>query len=163
MELILLARKGHINNFNGEKKINKLSYLFRIRNEQRWHEVLNSDGSVNRVRFSDRLRFLFSATIPVFKNSHLPSIYIADEMLVHFGKEITYNTFDQNRLFLGIKQKISKTFSFDLGYMMVYQQKYSGYKYDINHTFRWFLYYSPDFRKQADKEKHPHYTVPGDE
>ena len=36
-------------------------FLQRIRTEQRWHEVLNPDGSVNRVRFSNRVRFLFSA------------------------------------------------------------------------------------------------------
>jgi hypothetical protein len=145
------------------EKINKLSYLFRVRNEQRWHEVLNNDGTVNRVRFSNRVRFLFSVTIPVFKNPQLPAISIADEMLIHFGKEIVYNTFDQNRVFVGVKQKLGKRVSFDLGYMMVYQQKYSGYQYDMNHTFRWFFYYSPDFRKKADREKFPHYAIPGDE
>lgn len=145
------------------QKINKLSYLFRIRNEQRWHEVLNYDGSVNRIRFSNRLRFLFSVTIPVFKDPYLPAISIADEILIHFGKEIIYNSLDQNRIFVGIKQKISKKVSFDLGYMMVYQQKYSGYQYDMNHTFRWFFYYSPDFRKKEHKEKFPHYAIPGDE
>lgn len=145
------------------EKINKLSFLFRIRNEQRWHQVLNQDGEVNRVRFSNRIRFLFSTSIPVFKNEKLPRLSIADEMHIHFGKEIIYNTFDQNRIFVGINQRISKNVSFDLGYMMVYQQKYSGYQYDMNHTFRWFFYYTPDFRKKEDKERLPHYAVPGEE
>ena len=33
------------------------------------------------------------------------------------------------------------------GYMPVYQQKASGYQYDLNHTIRWFFYFSPDSRK----------------
>ena len=103
------------------EKINKLSYLFRLRNEQRWQDVLNNDRSLNHVRFSNRVRFLFSADIPIFKNPYLPSITIADEMLIHFGKEIIYHTFDQNRIFLGLKQKVTKNLSFDLGYMMTYQ------------------------------------------
>jgi long-subunit fatty acid transport protein len=56
-----------------------------------------------------------------------------------------YNTFDQNRLFLGIKQKISKTLSFDAGYMYLFQQKESGYQYNANKTYRLFFYYTPNF------------------
>ena len=140
----------------------KTKFLQRVRNEQRWHEVLNEDGSVNRIRFSNRVRFLFSATIKVFENEKLPRLVIADEILFHFGEEIVYNTFDQNRFFIGINQRINKNLVFDLGYMAVLQQKYSGYQYDLNHTIRFFFYYSPDFRKKKEKEL-PHYPVSGSE
>ena len=46
-----------------------------------------------------------------------------------------------------MKQTLSRSWSFDLGYMLVYQQKASGYQYDLNHTLRWFFYFSPDYRK----------------
>lgn len=142
------------------ESIARLSFLFRIRNEQRWHEVLNEKGAVNRVRFSNRLRFLISTTIPIFKNPKYPRLVIADEMLIHFGKEIVYNSLDQNRVFFGVSQRITKNLSFDMGYMLVYQQKYSGYQYDFNNTFRCFFYYSPDFRKDKSKT---HYPIMGDE
>lgn len=141
-------------------KEGRVTFVSRVRNEQRWHEVLNPNGSVNRIRFSNRVRFLFSVNIPVFENQYLPSISVADEMLFHFGKEIVYNSLDQNRTFLGIKQKVTDNLSFDLGYMLVYQQRYSGFEYDMNHTFRFFFYYSPDFRKNKDGI---HYSIPGDE
>ena len=144
------------------EKLNNSFFLFRVRNEQRWHEVLNQNAEVDRVRFSNRLRFLFSATFQIFEDPYLPRIVVADEMLVHFGKEIIFNTFDQNRTFFGVSQRLSKSLSFDLGYMLVYQQKYSGYQYDMNHTFRWFFYYSPDFRKNK-KEGMDHYPMSGDE
>ena len=129
-------------------KIGKIGLLNRLRNEQRWQEKIVSDQFINNYKFTDRVRYLLSMTIPVFKNPHYPSLVLSDELSVQFGKEIIYNTFDQNRAFTGIKQTISKSLSFDLGYMLVYQQKSSGYQYDKNHTLRLFFYYLPDFRKK---------------
>jgi hypothetical protein len=76
----------------------------------------------------------------------LPSLVLSDEVLLQFGSGIVLNTFDQNRLFAGLKKSLSRSWSFDLGYMLVYQQKPSGFQYDLNHTVRWFFYLSPDLR-----------------
>ena len=130
-------------------KLGKTNLLQRIRNEQRWQEKIVDDKFTRSYKFTNRARYLLSITIPVFKNPHYPSLVLSDELLVQFGKEIVYNTFDQNRAFIGIRQPISKSLSFDLGYMLVYQQKASGYQYDKNHTFRWFFYYTPDFRRKG--------------
>lgn len=138
----------------------RAKFLQRIRNEQRWHEVLDADGSVNRVRFSNRVRFLFSASIKIFEDDKKPRLVLADEVLFHFGKEIVYNTFDQNRFFIGINHRLNKDWTFDFGYMPVLQQKYSGYQYDLNHTMRLFFYFSPDLRKKKGKDL-PHYPVGG--
>ncbi len=139
----------------------RLTFLQRIRIEQRWHEVLDvSDGSVDRVRFSHRFRFLMSASVKAFPGPKAPRPTLSNEILFHVGKEIVYNTFDQNRLFLGFNQPLGKGWSVDYGYMMVYQQKYSGFEYDLNHTLRLFFYYSPDFRKKANDQL-PHYPVGG--
>ncbi len=142
------------------QKVGRVTFVQRIRNEQRWHEVIDSDGLVDRIRFSNRVRFLSSFNIKVFENPKLPSISIADEVHVHFGKEIIYNTFDQNRIFAGLQVPLMNNLKFDIGYMLVYQQRYSGNEYDMNHTFRWFFYYTPDFR---GKKGSPHYALPGDE
>ena len=99
----------------------------------------------------DRVRpgtLLVSFTVPVSKNPKVPSVVLSDEIAVQFGPEVVYNTFEQNRVFLGVKQPLGRSWSFDLGYMLVYQQKASGYQYDLNHTLRWFFYYTPDLRKQ---------------
>ena len=142
-------------------QIKKITFLQRIRIEQRWHEVLDqTDGSVDRVRFSNRFRFLLSAAIRVFENPKSPRPVISNEILFHVGNEILYNTFDQNRLFLGFNQRLGKNWTVDYGYMMVYQERYSGFEYDLNHTIRLFFYYSPDLRKQIDEEL-PHYPVGG--
>lgn len=123
-------------------KIGEISILQRIRNEQRWQQKIINDERTDDNRFTDRIRYLVSFTIPISKNKKLPSLVISDEILIHYGKEVVYNTFDQNRIFIGIKQAINPKLSFDFGYMNVYQQKYSGYQYDSNHTLRLFFYYN---------------------
>lgn len=138
-------------------KIGNISVLQRIRNEQRWQEKM-IDDRVDDIRFTNRIRYLLSFTIPVFSNKKLPSLVIADELLMHVGKEVVYNSMDQNRIFLGIRQSISPEWSYDFGYMNVIQQKYTGYQYDSNHTLRLFFYFSG---KTKDMFHHNH--VSGDE
>ncbi len=121
-------------------KSGNITLIQRIRNEQRWQEIVLNDVSTGKNKFSNRVRFLLGTTIPVFKKKTAPLLVISDELLVQFGKDIVYNTFDQNRIFIGIKQAINPKLSFDFGYMNVYQQKSSGYQYDMNHTLRLFFY-----------------------
>ena len=128
-------------------KLGRVTFLERIRNEQRWQEKIVNDKRTHTNKFTDRIRSLASFTIPVVKNPYLPALVISDELSVQTGKEVVYNVFDQNRLFVGIKQAISKRLSFDLGYMLINQEKADGYHYDQNHTFRCFFYYTPDLRK----------------
>jgi hypothetical protein len=130
-------------------KINKLGLLLRLRNEQRWQQKIKNGVKLDEKKFTDRVRYLTSLSIPVFKNPYYPRLFIADEIALQMGKEVVYNTFDQNRLSIGIQQKISKTVSFDLAYMLVNQQKSSGYIYDENNTLRLFFYYTPDFTQTA--------------
>ncbi|NML24067.1 DUF2490 domain-containing protein [Pseudoflavitalea sp. G-6-1-2] len=123
-------------------KLGKLALLHRFRNEHRWKESVVGDDLPNKTGFSTRLRYLISLTYPVFKNPNLPQACLANEVLVQFGKPIVNNTFDQLRLFAGIRQTLGRGWSFDCGYMMLYQQRASGYQYDRNHTFRLFFYYT---------------------
>jgi len=142
--------------------IKRIVFLQRIRNEQRWQQVLTPENTVEYIRFTNRVRFLLSGSIQIFNNKKLPKLVISDEILFHFGKEVVYNTFDQNRIFVGINQSLGKGWKYDFGYMLVFQQKYSGYQYDKNNTLRLFFYYSPDLRKKKSKDM-PHYPIGGSE
>ena len=134
--------------FQYSSKIGSVSVLSRFRNEQRWQEEVKNDVLTGKNLFSDRMRYLLSFSIPVSKNPHIPLLVLSDEILLQFGKNIVLNTFDQNRFFVGIKKNVTPALSFDFGYMPVYQQKSSGYQYDLNHTIRCFFYYTPDFTKK---------------
>lgn len=138
-------------------KLNKTGLLLRLRNEQRWQQKMKNGAKMDENRFTDRVRYLTSVNFQLFKNPGYPRLMIADEIAVQMGKEVVYNTFDQNRISIGIQQKISKTLSFDLAYMLVHQQKYNGYQYDENNTLRLFFYYTPDFsRAHKPEAHHPH-------
>ena len=121
-------------------KSGNVSVVHRLRNEQRWQEIIINDVETGENKFSNRVRYLLSTTIPIFKKKSAPSLVISDELLIQFGQDVVLNTFDQNRFFIGIKQSINPKLSFDFGYMNVYQQKATGYQYDMNHTLRLFFY-----------------------
>jgi hypothetical protein len=128
-------------------RLGTVGVLHRLRNEQRWREEVVDDVQTGERELTNRVRYLFSVTIPVSVKPAVPSLVVSDEILVQFGSGVVTNTFDQNRLFAGIKQRVSRDWSFDLGYMLVYQQKASGDQYDLNHTLRWFFYWTPDFTR----------------
>jgi hypothetical protein len=120
----------------------KVQVTQRFRNEQRWIQKIEDDQRTGDTRFVNRVRYLLSFNFQIFKKPVLPSLVIADEVLLNFGEDIVYNTMDQNRLFIGIKQNLNPHLSFDLGYMNVYQQQSTGYQYNMNHTLRLFFYYN---------------------
>ena len=137
-------------------KAGKVGIVQRLRNEQRWQEKIANDELTGELRFTDRVRYLITFNIPVFKKKTWPLLVVSDEILIHFGQDVVYNTFDQNRLFLGIKQQLTPQLSFDLGYMNVYQEKYSGYQYDMNHTIRLFFYLNTAIKHNVPKAPEHH-------
>ena len=124
----------------------RLGVVQRVRNEQRWKQEVVDDSLTGESSFSDRVRYLLSLSLPVAKAPRPLALVLSDEILLQFGHSVVLNTFDQNRLFGGIKVSLSRAWSFDLGYMQVFQQKASGYQYDLDHTLRFFFYWTPDRR-----------------
>lgn len=120
----------------------KIKLLQRLRNEHRWQDIISNDKKTGDRKFTDRVRYLLSATIPVFKNKKLPQLVLANELALQFGKEVVYNTFEQNRFFAGIKENITKDLSFDAGYMKIFQQKANGQSYISGDVMRLFFYYT---------------------
>ncbi len=139
----------------------KVNVLQRLRNEQRWQDIIVNDKKTGNKKFSNRVRYLLSTNLQVFKSPNLPQLVLADELLVQFGNDVVYNTFDQNRIFIGIKQKITNSLSFDVGYMRVFQQKSNGINYMQSNTARLFFYYTVK-NKHADKNLH-HKVLDGQE
>ena len=126
--------------------VGRLAVVQRVRNEQRWKQEVVDDSLTGESSFSDRVRYLLSLSLPVAKVPRPLALVLSDEILLQFGRSIVLNTFDQNRLFAGVKVALSRSWSFDLGYMQVFQQKASGYQYDLDHTLRLFFYWTPDRR-----------------
>ncbi len=140
--------------FSISQRYEKLNALFRLRTEQRFFNNIVDGASLNDDFTVHRTRFLVSVGFP-FKKGGDTQFILADEIHLNFGKNVIYNTFNQNRLTAGIKHKINDHWSFDCGYMMVYQQLAAGNVYNLNHTFRLFFYGSFDFRKNKKEPFDP--------
>lgn len=159
-----LTRQGDWDDFLNENRIyqqfrisqryEKLNALFRLRTEQRFFNNVVDGTSLNDDFMVHRTRFLISVGFPLKPGGNTQFI-VADEIHLNFGKNVVFNTFNQNRLTVGIKQKINQQWSFDLGYMMVYQQLAAGNTYNLNHTLRLFFYGSFDFRKNKKDPFNP--------
>jgi hypothetical protein len=131
----------------------------RLRVEERWIQKVVNFIPTNEQRYVTRFRYQLSMNIPVSSNKKIPMLSMADELMMQTGKDIIYNHFDQNRLFAGIRQQVSKSLSFDFGYMHVWQQLLSGNRFNRNRTIRLFFYWQPDLRKKKTQtpaaELHP--------
>jgi hypothetical protein len=140
--------------FQFSHKLDKTYFLFRLRNEQRKIEIMRADTFSGDYLQTDRVRMLVSLNIPISKNPRAPELLIADEVLINFGPDVVYNTFDQNRFTVGLRKKLNNIWSYDLAYMLIFQQKSTGIDYDLNNTLRIFFYANFDFRKKkSDQEE----------
>jgi len=123
----------------------RISTIHRIRTEERWRDLINNDQIFGSKVFSFRLRYLLSVQIPISGNPKVPALVVANELMAQFSTSIAYNTFDQNRIFVGIRVPISKDLSFDTGFMNILQQRASGNVYDLSNVFRLFVYWNVDY------------------
>lgn len=124
----------------------------RFRNELRWRDVVAGDELTGDHTFTDRVRYEAAFTLPLAESPGKPALLFSNEILIQFGSGVVANTFDQERLFAGIKHRMSHDLSFDLGYMLIFHEHANGIDYDLNHALRWFFYFTPDLRRPGGHE-----------
>jgi hypothetical protein len=85
-------------------KYQKLRLMQWVRLEERYRQKLKNINELdNSFAFNFRVRYNFLMQVSLSKKLFQPktfSFIANDEIHVNFGKEIVYNTFDQNRFFL---------------------------------------------------------------
>lgn len=121
-----------------------------LRLEEKYrHKVLNDSTLAKGYNFSYKIRYNLFWEIPFSqKPSKKFSFVVNDEIHINFGKQITYNYFDQNRFFAGFKFNINKFNNFQFGYMNQFQQLAAGNRYRNNHVARLFYFQNFDVRKK---------------
>jgi hypothetical protein len=122
-----------------------------IRLEERFRRKIANDESLTEgYLFNYRLRYNFLVSVPLGKRAFEPRSFafvINDEVHLNFGKEVVYNYFDQNRLFLGFTYQINKTNNIQFGYMNFFQQQAAGYRYKIINAVRVYYIQTLDLRR----------------
>lgn len=135
------------------QKYSGLTTLQWLRLEQRFNQKVVDDQKQDGYNYTFRVRYNFSFFIPL-KGKEIvaktPFAAIMNEVFLNFGDKVVYNTFDQNRLFVGFGYQFSSHLNAQLGYMNVYQQENSGNNYFSTHAIRFFVFHSIDLRKKED-------------
>jgi hypothetical protein len=128
--------------------VNTLQWL---RLEQRFNEKVVDDQKEEGYNYNFRVRYNFSFFIPLEGKEILPKTIFAalvNEIFLNFGDRIVYNTFDQNRFFVGLGYQVNTHANVQFGYMNVYQQEASGASYFSTHAIRLFYFHAIDLRKK---------------
>jgi hypothetical protein len=133
------------------QKYSRFATVQWLRLEERFNKKIVNNELQPETIFTLRARYQYSFFIPLKGNElkpKTPFLALANEVFVNFGKKAVYNTFDQNRLFVGLGYQFTSHLHAQLGYMNVYQQEASGNNYFATHAIRCFVFQTLDFRKQ---------------
>jgi hypothetical protein len=131
------------------QKYSGLTTLQWLRFEQRFNEKVVADEKQEGYNYNFRVRYNFSFFIPLKGKemvSKTPFASIGNELFLNFGDRITYNTFDQNRLFVGLGYQFTSQMNIQLGYLNVYQQETTGDNYFLTHAIRVAVFHNLDLR-----------------
>ncbi len=128
-----------------------------LRLEERFRRKIKDDDElVPGYNFNYRTRYNLLLMTPLGSKAFAPntlSFVVNDEVHTNFGKQVVYNTFDQNRFFLGLVYHTNKHDNIQLGYMNVFQQLPAGNVYRSIHAIRLFYFQNLDLRKKDDPNK----------
>ena len=130
----------------------KLRLAQHIRLEERFRRKIKDNDELGEgYNFNYRIRYNTGLNFALNKKPFTPktiSYVITNETHLNFGKEIVYNTFDQNRLFVGVNYHTNTHDYFQFGYMYLYQQLASGNRYRYIHAARISYFQNLDLRKK---------------
>lgn len=135
--LIIPELRPHIE-FNQKQKTVLFALSQRYRFEARFFHNTSGNELAEGYDFGNfRCRYRFTVEYPVkLKNATQSPLKLkfADEIFLNFGKNITYNTFDQNRIYLAlIYALIPEKLSLETGYLHWFQQRSTGNAYFSRH------------------------------
>jgi hypothetical protein len=102
-----------------------LSLTTRFQIEERFFQKIENNELTSDYNFFVRFRFKAGLNYNLFRffsEKKNIGLYINNETHVQTGKEVVYNTFDQNRFQAGIFYKINDNFKLNFGYLHWYQE-----------------------------------------
>jgi hypothetical protein len=122
-----------------------------LRVEERFKETVVNKLASGSFDESTRVRYYLLAQFPLSKHQYQKgsvSFVTSEELYLNFGKNIVYNTFDQNRLFLGFYYFLNKDNILQLGYTKMYQKLNAPDKYVNSDVLRVSVFNTIDFHKK---------------
>jgi hypothetical protein len=121
----------------------RLQWNIRLRVDQRWIHRANELALLPGYQYTMRFRFRLQAiySLQAADAKRFTRIKFFNEFMLNVGKEIVYNHFDQNRLYLGLETSLHKNFSMEAGFLHWYQHRAKPNQFFDRDIFRLTLYH----------------------
>ncbi len=128
----------------------RMTFIQRIRYDARFRENVTAGEPDDGFSLTHRVRSLSILKYNLGKgnNSVRPYVSLSNEILINFGKEITYNTFDQNRISIAFGVAAPHT-QYQLGLMSRYVQTGPA-SFTNNNTLVLWVTQKFDFRRKPE-------------
>jgi hypothetical protein len=122
----------------------RINFQQRFRVDERFIRANDGTELIDGFNFNWRFRFRFQGTFRMNKDESKKNtvLKVFDEVMFNAGQNIVYNQFDQNRIYVGIEQVLSKKFSLELGYLNWYQQTAAGDRFFSRDIIRLTLFHN---------------------
>jgi hypothetical protein len=140
-----------------KSKLNRIELQHRYRLEQRFIENWKSvdDGVFDMMGYlyRQRVRYRFQIVVPLSKREMSDNtlfFVFNDEVFLGFGKGISNNVLDQNRLFSALGWRFNSACNVQLGYLNQYVIKKDGIHVERNHTLQTTVTYNVDWAKKEE-------------
>ncbi|MCX6613206.1 MAG: DUF2490 domain-containing protein [Acidobacteria bacterium] len=125
-------------------KWRKTEWTNRLRLEQRnigQTTLIPSGGyNVTSWRYENRFRYMLRTNVPLPFGENKYYLGIYDEFFVNFGKNVAFNTFDQNRAYIALGKKLPHQTKLEVGFMEQTLQHRDGRVMEHNHTLQIAIY-----------------------
>ena len=122
-----------------------------IRLEERFRKTLLSSTQLGKgYDFNYRLRYNLVFNFALGQKPFWPKTFsytASNDLHLNFGKEVVYNNFDQNRVFLAAQYHTDDQDFLQLGYLYIYQQLGSS-NFRYTHAVRITYMHMLDFRRK---------------
>jgi hypothetical protein len=130
----------------------KLYHTFRF--EQRWRRDYVVDSP---FELTHRFRYKITGYYPLNNYKLVNKTLFAsfyEEIFIQAGKSITYNYFEDNRVFLGLGYILNENIQIQAGYMWTFRYNKGPSSFEHRHIPRLSIYHNLDFhRKRIERRK----------
>ena len=134
-------------------KTKRAKWLQWLRLEERFKQTPFNNSASDHYDFTYRLRYYALAQFPLSSHMYKKgsfSFVTSEELYLNFGKNIVYNTFDQNRFFAGLYYYLNDANILQLGYTNMFQKfNDAPNKYLNSDVLRVSVFNTIDFRKKV--------------
>jgi hypothetical protein len=121
----------------------------RFQVEERFIQNANKVELLPETTFYWRFRLRLQGEYSFWKKeSQYLKIIANDELMINGGKNITINTFDQNRIYAALQYGVNKNIAIELGYLKSYQQRASGSDYFDRDIIRFSFFHKINLQKK---------------